>query len=416
MMIIGRVLKWIIGITFLLYFATTSQVSGQRVGYKLEKNKKKVYVPFKLYNNLVVVPVILNNRLPLNFVVDTGVRSSIITDRVITDMLDLPYNRKITINGPGDYTKLEAYVVTHVELTMEGVSGYGQAVLVLEKDYLQLRNYLGTEVHGIIGWEIFNRFVVEFDYVNELMILHEPKSFKPKKKYKKFHITVEDTKPYLVADIQINDTVSLEAKLMVDTGASHAVMLNRRGNADIQMPEKSIHADLGRGLGGKITGQIGRIKQIEMGEFVFNDLIASFPDPETYPDTISFANRNGTLGGEILTRFNVIFDYHNESIYLKKSGGFKRSFEFNMSGLTISAQGNDLNSFVVELVRSDSPAERVGIREGDKITMLNGYKDKDITLNNIYQLFNSKEGKSIRLTLTRNGRTLKKRFKLERIL
>ncbi|MFC2125322.1 aspartyl protease family protein [Bacteroidota bacterium] len=415
-MITGRDLKCIFGIILVLCFTVSLQVSGQKIGYYIDKNKKKVYVPFKLYNNLVVVPVILNNRLPLNFVVDTGVRSSIITDRVITDMLDLPYNRKITINGPGDYTLLEAYVVTQVELAMEGVHGFGQAVLVLEKDYLQLRNYLGTEVHGIIGWDIFNRFVVEFDYVNEVMILHEPKSYKPRNRYSSFPIIIEDTKPYLITKIQVNDSTTLPAKLMIDTGASHAIMLNRRGETEILMPDHSIHADLGRGLGGKITGQIGRISQIEIGDFIFNDLIASFPDPESYPDTISFANRNGTLGGEILTRFSVIFDYHKKTIYLKKSSGFKKSFEFNMSGLTVSAKGDGLNTFSVELVRENSPADKVDIREGDVITSINGYQNEDVTLNQIYQLFNSKEGKSIRLGITRKGKNMKKRFDLERIL
>ena len=415
-MIIGRELKWIIGIICILCFTVPSEVSGQKIGYYIDKNKKRAYVPFKLYNNLVVVPVILNNRLSLNFVVDTGVRSSIITDRVITDMLDLTYDRKITISGPGDYTVLEAYVVTQVELAMEGVHGYGQAVLVLKEDYLQLRNYLGTEVHGIIGWDLFNRFVVEFDYANELMILYEPKTYKPKKKHIKFPITIEDTKPYLITSIQINDTTTISAKLMIDTGASHAIMLNRKGNKEIYIPSKSIHADLGRGLGGKITGEIARIKKIDIGEFSFSNLIASFPDPETYPDTISFINRNGTLGGEILTRFSVIFDYRNEAIYLKKTKGYKRSFEFNMSGLTISAKGKELNTYSVELVRKDSPAERADIREGDMITSINGYDDENINLNEIYQIFNSKEGKNIRLGIIRDGQIMKKRFKLEKIL
>jgi len=415
-MIVCRELKFIIWIILILFFAVPARVSGQKVGYYLDNNRKKVYVPFKLYNNLVVIPVVLNNRLPLHFVVDTGVRSSIITDRVITDMLDMPYNRKISINGPGDYTVLEAYVVTQVELAMQGVTGYGQAVLVLQEDYLQLRNYLGTEVHGIIGWDLFNRFVVEFDYVNEMMILHEPRSYKPKKKYQKFSIVVEDTKPYLNTEIQIDDTTSFPAKLMIDTGASHAVMLSTQDGEEIVIPPHSLHADLGRGLGGKITGQIARIKQIDIGEFSFNNLIASFPDPESYPDTLAMTNRNGTLGGEILTRFNVVFDYRHKFLYMKKRSGYKRSFEFNMSGLTISAQGDKLDKFAVELVRADSPAEKVDIREGDLIKSINGVKNEDVNLNEIYQLFNSKEGRNIKLAITRDGETLKKQFKLERVL
>ena len=358
----------------------------------------------------------LNNRLPLKFVVDTGVRSSIITDRVITDMLDLPYNRKITINGPGDYSVLEAYVVTQVDLSIEKVHGYSQAILVLEEDYLQLRNYLGTEVHGIIGWELFNRFIIEFDYINEIMVLHEPEYFKPKRKYTAIPITIEDTKPYIMTEIQITDSISLPAKLLIDTGASHALMLNKKSDDDFYIPEKNLQADLGRGLGGKITGRIARIHQLEIDEFRFENLIASFPDPETYPDTLSIGERNGTLGGEILTRFKVIFDYHNQYLYLKKKHGYKKAFEFNMSGLTVSAKGDNLRIFEVELVRKDSPADRADIREGDIILSINGYSDKNINLNEIYQIFNSKEGRRIRLRISRDGKIIQKKFRLERIL
>ena len=87
-----------------------------------------------------------------------------------------------------------------------------------------------------------------------------------------------------------------------------------------------------------------------------------------------------------------------------------------MSGLTISAQGDKLDKFAVELVRADSPAEKVDIREGDLIKSINGVKNEDVNLNEIYQLFNSKEGKNIILAISRNGETLKKQFKLERVL
>ena len=197
------------------------------------------------------------------------------------------------------------------------------------------------------------------------------------------------------------------------------IQISHRGgeeNEEIYIPSKSLHADLGRGLGGKITGEIARIDQLEIGEFIFKDLIASFPDPESYPDTIAFTNRNGTLGGEILTRFDVVFDYYHSAIYLKKTNGYKRPFEFNMSGLTVSATGKELNSYSVEIVREGSPAERVDIREGDIINSINGFEDKDLDLNEVYQLFNSKEGKKVRLGISRDGEILKKSFKLERIL
>jgi len=70
-------------------------------------------------------------------------------------------------------------------------------MLGLEKDYLELRNYLGTDVQGVLGYEVFSRFVVEVDYEKKRLSLTLPQYFKPKKSSRVLHISIEDTKPYM---------------------------------------------------------------------------------------------------------------------------------------------------------------------------------------------------------------------------
>src|SRR5688572_23906509 len=136
----------------------------QALGFSLADGKKKVEIPIEIYNNLIVVPVILNDALPLKFILDTGVRTAILTQKTFTDILNLAYSRKYSISGPGGSKIIEAYVTNNVSLDLPGVHGRGHALLVLEEDYLELRNYLGTDVHGILGYELFSRFIVEIDY------------------------------------------------------------------------------------------------------------------------------------------------------------------------------------------------------------------------------------------------------------
>ncbi len=389
---------------------------AQFLGYRLMNNRGSVKIPFETYNNLVVIPVKLNGIVPLKFVVDTGVRSSILTDKVITDVLQLPYSRKITVNGPGDYVILEAYVVNNVDILLEGAVGTDQSILVLQEDYLQLKNYLGIEVHGLIGYDLFNRFIVEINYANEFLILHEPKSYKPKRRYTSFPITIEDTKPYMNADIVINDTSQVTGKFMVDTGASHAIMLNEQSCEDINVPEPYLTSDIGRGLGGPISGKIAMIDELKIGEFGFEKVVTSFPDAESYPDTVGLVYRNGTLGGELLSRFKVVFDYFDEKIYLRKNSKFRSDFGYNMSGITVVAEGDELDHFKISDVREGSPAHREDIRVDDFIYDLNGVPLQDLSLNDIYKLFNYREGQKIRMHVLRDDTILRKTFRLEDIL
>ena len=106
---------------------------------------------------------------------------------------------------------------------------------------------------------------------------------------------------------------------MVDTGASHAILLDPNSNESIQVPDKYITSHLGRGLAGDIQGKIGRLKALDMEKFQFNDIITTFPDKENYLQSYDKVYRNGTMGGGILSRFRTIFDFVNGYIYLKKN-------------------------------------------------------------------------------------------------
>lgn len=391
--------------------------TAQFFGYKIMYNKKKVNLPFEQYNNLVVIPVKLNGVVPLSFVVDTGIRSTIITEKIITDILRLPYSRKISVNGPGDYIVLEAYVINKVDIVLDGVIGSDQSILVLEKDYLNLRNHLGTEVQGMLGFDLFNQFIVGFDYNRKVMTLYEPEFFKPPRNYEVVPISIEDTKPFIFAKVQIDDTTMVYAKLMVDSGASHALMLNPDSHEDIYIPDNNFSTQIGVGLGGPISGKISIIDGIEFNKFEFSDVITSFPNPEAYPDTIGLVYRNGTIGGELLSRFRVIFDYFNKKMYIRKNRStYRKEFGYNMSGLTVIADGENLDIYRISKVMKDSPADKADIRINDIIISINGIDHEKLELGDIYKIFNFKAGKKIRMYLRRDGTLLSKTFRLEDIL
>src|SRR5688500_17163192 len=90
--------------------------SCQTLGFALSDGKTKVQIPIEVTNNLVVVPVVINNALPLKFILDTGVRTAILTQKAFTDILNLSYSRKYTISGPGGVKLVDAYVTNNVTL------------------------------------------------------------------------------------------------------------------------------------------------------------------------------------------------------------------------------------------------------------------------------------------------------------
>ena len=390
------------------------------LGFMLPDYYNRATVPFEIYNNLIVIDVLLNRSLPLKFILDTGVRTTVLTEKTLSDLLNMEYARKITIPGVGGQKLVDAFVVNDVSLNIGAVQGEGHALLVLEKDLLQLKNYLGVSVHGILGYELFSRFIVDIDYAKKIIHFYRHEDFKEKKKkkYTAFDITIEDTKPFLHANLVIRDSTGVqEGKFLVDTGSSHNLLLDSRTSNIFYCPKPNLETNLGRGLGGNIEGRVARINHLDFGPFTFEEVIATYPYETSYDVDYSSNERNGTFGGGLMSRFNTIYDYANGKLYLKKRrGAYKEPFEFNLSGLVVKATGVYLREFEVDNVRPNSSAEQVGLKKGDKIVAVNGTKAHTLTLDEVLGKINVKANHRVRLDIRRNGERMVFTFKLRRLI
>lgn len=402
----------------LLLLVISTCLSAQQIGFDFPQRVKRVEIPFERHNNLIVIPITINETFTLKFILDTGVQYAILTEKLIADWLNLEYSRRLIIQGPGANDSITAMVAKDIRLMLPGgvSSGINQSLLVLEKDYLDLKNNLGADVYGIIGYDIFSRFVVEINHDHNLLVLHEPARFKGRGFKRKVPMKVVSTKPYINAHLTFENGASSNMNLMVDTGASHALLLHEDPNNNLFFPSKTLDAVIGRGLGGDINGFIGRIHKANIDKFEFENPISSFPAPDDYGSPIKTSSRNGTIGGELLIRFNVAFDYFRGLLYLSKSEEHKKKFEYDMSGMVFIANNADLNSLKIIDVRENSPAYNAGVRTGDVITYMNGRHIAKENFNRIITMLRSKPGRKISVKYIRDAKEIKTTFKLERMI
>jgi hypothetical protein len=379
-------------------------VSDERFGFQLAKRRKITRIPFEFQANLVIVPVKVNNSDTLRFILDTGVSSILLTDPQIAKQQFMKFARSVKISGAGEGTDIEAGIVLDNTITMGDMIGYRQNLVVLKEDVLKLSEFVGSPVHGIIGYEIFNRFAVTIDFGTNEIILENPEHYKYKpNKGERFPISIEENKPYLSTIELINDKQNLPLKVVLDTGAGHAISLDANRSNGIPMPEKLVKAQLGRGLSGIINGSLGRISKLRLGKFEMNNLVASFPDSSSYRIRgLELTERQGNIGCEFLRRFKVTFNYRDQYIVLKPiNRRMKEPFEHNMSGIELMAKGEDYHEYTIDRVVENSPADNAGLLQGDKLIFINNKSSKDISISEIYKLFQKGEGKNINLIMKR---------------
>ena len=75
---------------------------------------------------------------------------------------------------------------------------------------------------------------------------------------------------------------------------------------------------MGKGLSGDIYGKKSRVEEVNLENNVLKSVLVSYPGVSFFDKNMIVQNRNGSLGGEVIKRFNWVLDYENQTVYFKK--------------------------------------------------------------------------------------------------
>lgn len=436
----------------LLCFLMCSQSFFAQDGFLLLSDKKKVTIPFKLINNLVIVPVKVNG-VPLSFLLDTGVEETVLFSLDEKDEVKLFEVEKIKLKGLGSEAPIEALRSSKNTLSMPGLEIKNHEILIVLDQEFNFSSSMGIPVNGIVGYHFFKNNLVEIDYAGKKIHVYSQNKIQKSRLLKRFQpvkITIENAKPYLETFVTI-DQEQIKAKCLIDTGNSDAVWLFSSKSDQISIPNKNFIDFLGRGFSGEVHGNRARISSIAIEGFKFQKPITSFPDSISIASVKIVKDRLGSIGGELLKRFTVVFDYKDSMLYLKKNRAYNETFKYNISGLDVhhvglqwineeislrtnlvsSSQANHyiqketpdfkynfLLKPVYEIVnvRKGSPAEKAGLLKGDVIFSINKKHAYKLSLQQISALLKGDPGEYIFIEIKRKDKTINFRFQLEELL
>ncbi|WP_235964539.1 aspartyl protease family protein [Pedobacter gandavensis] len=352
--------------------------------------------------NLVIIPVFINEKGPFNFILDTGVGPMIISDPRISDSLKIKDLRTIKISGLGKGNEIEAFVSSSVNARIGKATLSHIPTAILKEDLFRLSSYLGIPIHGLLGYHFFKSFIVELKYSTKRIVFYLP-SYGRKIKGERIPLELINDKPYAKIEVESPELGALTLKMLIDNGASHAVSLEILNKKPFPLPPISILANLGIGLGGPISGNIGRLPVVKIGTFQLNNVLTAYPKYEEVAAKVLLNDRNGNLGADILSRFDITFDYADNSMYLRKNGNFKRPFQHDMAGMEVYSEDTQLKRYFIGRIEPDSPAEQAGLLAEDEILYLNFIPSTSYTLTEVNKLFRDGDHKTVIVTVLRKG-------------
>ncbi len=378
-------------------------------GFSFSRDRRSISMPIKVRNNLAVVQLHINDRGPFYFILDTGVRTTILTEPMLAHLLDLNLQESIYVYGLGGDGIVEALVARGVDIRMHGLRGRNMNMIVIPEDILVFSEIFGFPVYGVIGYDLFKNFAIEISYTNERMRVFRDTNYRIGRRSQEIPFRLVNNKPYVSATIVGENGDSLTTNLLLDLGASHPIYLNR---SHIQLSDHTINSFIGKGISGNLMGNIGRADKILIGDVAVDNPLVFYPEREFLVFNEVEINWQGLIGGAIIKRFNIIIDYPSEKIVLRPGRNFSEPFNTSLSGLEVIASGPQLNRYKIHYVRPGSAAYEAGIQPGDYIVQLNHLSRSELNLDEILDAINLREGHQISMLINRDGLILRKNFRL----
>ena len=359
-----------------------------------------VTLPFDLVSNHIYAHVMINGKGPYVFVFDTGGVNIVSPD--VAKELGLETKGHMEGRGAGEATM--EFGFTHVDKIELGAASIdNQSFAVFPLDNLYPAD--GMHMPGMVGYETFRRFVTSIDYGNKTVTLIDPKYFDPKDSGAPVHIAFNGNS--VIVD---GSYAGIPGKFQIDTGSRSSLTLDAPFVATNHLGDrggKSVEAVDGWGVGGPSRSHVTRGDALKVGAGISvdhpivglaTDKKGSFADP-----TIS-----GNIGGGVLKRYVVTFDYANNTMYVKPTTGPVTDLDtYDRVGSWFNIDGDD---FKVIDVTKGGPADRAGLKIGDVIAAIDGKPAKDLHLYEVRQHlrdeapgtvvdFHLKDGRDLKITL-----------------
>lgn len=374
--------------------ATFRMPEGGTDDFEIQGGKTSAELPFEFLNNHIFVTVRLDGKEPLRMAFDTGGMNVVVPG--VAKRLGLEGQGALQGRGVGEKTE-------DVALTKVGEMRLGDVVLRDQTFFLfplaGVSEVEGVQVDGIIGYEVFKRFVVRIDYVGKLLTFTLPEAFDGKGAGTAVAFTFDEQTPQVDGEID-----GIPGKFTIDTGS--------RSSLDLTTPFVEAHglkakyspkveAMTGFGVGGGVRSAVTRAKLLKLGSVEVPSPVTSF----TLNRKGSLADRYvaGNVGGGVLRRFTVTFDYSRQTIWFAPNESFAAPDNYDRAGLWINRAED---GFEVEDVVAHGPAAEAGVKVGDTIVAIDGRSPSELSLAEVRtRLRDSAPGTPVRLTVRSGGET-----------
>ena len=311
--------------------------------------------------NLIFIQVAVGNAPPRWFILDSGADQTLLDAAAAKELGVATGGIQGTAEPGGEIQIAHARDVTfHV-----GTAPF-TAHDVWVTSLAPLQRFVGRRFDGILGHEFLQRYVTKIAYSTHRITLYEPATFHDGGATA-VPIEIVSREAFVVATIDTGKK-RVPARLKLDTGSVDTLGLNGSFVQQTALfgAEQPKVPKAGVALGGLTEGFMTRVPKLVLGPYELGPIVLG------YSAETKRTGDAGTIGAEVLRRFDITFDYTRHRLLLEPNAAMHTPFAVDSAGLFGATYEGDFRRFMILGVTPGTPAAEADLRPGDEIVAIDG--------------------------------------------
>jgi len=271
-----------------------------------------VTVGFELHKNVVFVKASIGDSEPLEMALDSGgVRTTL--DEAVATKLGLDLSMRAQSSGARGMQEIS--VLKGLTLRFAGLEVTEPLMVAYPLDFLS--KALGRRVDGIIGVELFRKYVVEIDYPKHQIRILAPDNYAYAGPGEAVPVTYDRRLPIVPGSVTPFGGKPIPARFQVDTGGARSSVMLWKGfvaKHGLSAGARDVTEVPVTGFGGTTRQKQGRIQAMQVGKIAVTEPMVGLNDFQ-YGDPNIF---DGNLGSGFLKDFKVVFDLPHDRLILER--------------------------------------------------------------------------------------------------
>ena len=270
-----------------------------------------VELPFRIAaDGLVVLTGRVNGSHDVDFILDTGAPVTVLIDNAHTRALRLDTSGARRL---GDDPASPTGVIRAGQSIAFGRVAMSEltAVFIPGSSLPCQERFDAVGFGGVVGADLFRRFVVEIDWAARIVRLHEPEGWQPAAGLAAVPLHFEDGHPYVQSTVQLPDGRRVPTRLHLDTGMNNGLALATGKDSAFTAPAGG-KARTSCFVSARAASIEGPAVAVELGGARLANVTPLYSPAEGASST----RRSGAIGAAALRRQALFVDYPRRRILL----------------------------------------------------------------------------------------------------